>query len=256
MVETRDESGDHVFRELGLSGNVLVEYPHPVGAQSGSLSPDGQQYLYVKLLYGEVALHDVRKNTTRVLFDPDGSEKIVHLGWSADQRTIVFVLRQLKSARICFMRLDSDIDRSKCFGNWLAYPSLSPNGKMLAYWERTQEAPSPIWTIKVQEIRTDDLLGKPEGTISRNFNDWKYGREPIGPIRWSPDSGRLVFALRDDPTDPYYQLFRMELDSNEVEGISLNRPWWNTFWRRYLVPMDKNGFGTDFQWLPYTITAE
>lgn len=252
LIKTKDEEGRLVFEKISESGELKARYPAPAGAVHSSFSPDGKQYLYANTSWNLI-LHDIGAHTNRKLFEPERGESVAYPTMSPDGTLLAFSLfprgATRVSSRLCVMQVDQQLERDRCVGERIIFPSFSYDRTKLAYWEQTKQFPDSTWSIVVREISANGKLGAITIVLSQEFRgELEYQR--IGPIGWSPDSEWLMWSLRGEGSSPFYALFRTRIETGETQEVPLSRSWWTTFWREYLLPSDKNRFAFNFEWIP------
>lgn len=252
LIKTKDEEGRIIFEKISERGELKARYPAPVGAVHSSFSPDGKQYLYANTDWNLI-LHDIEAHTSRKLFEPDRGESVAHPTLSPDRTTVAFSLTPREatrvSSRLCLMQVDQQLQRDRCVGERVIFPSFSSDGTKLAYWEQTKQFPDHNWSLIVREISANGKLGALTIVLSQKF-EREFDDVRIGPIGWSPDSEWLMWSLRSDRSSPFFGLFRTRIATGETQEVPIKRSWWTTFWREYLLPSDKNRFAFNFQWMP------
>lgn len=255
LVETRDEEGKLVFEKISQAGQVLFRYPAPVGAFASAFSPDGKQYLYADV-HWNLVLQEIEGNTGRKLFEPTRGEQVLHPAMSPERAMVVFSLfindPTRVMSRLCLLQVNQQFHRDRCVGERVSFPVFSSDGTKLAYWVLTKQPPDPTWSIVVQEISATGELGATTIVASRDFRGM-YEDRRIEPISWSPDSEWLMWAVQGEQSSPFYDLFRIRVGMKDIQEVPLQRSWWTTFWREYLLPADKNRFAFNFQWVPYSV---
>lgn len=251
MTITKNATDAWVIGELTLTGDVVHEYPMPLGSFPYTFSPDGRNFLY-RDTHGKWILRNLVTATEEILFIPEKTEYLVHPAFSPDGKTIAFSLiiptAQHYDRKLCLVTAPNAFSPNDCLDTDGKFPSFSPDGLKLAYWELSKHQPDSAWNLVIREISTIGL-GGPAKTLAT-----KYFQEPksnlVGPIGWSPDCQWIVWSEKDDHFSPYHQLFRKHIEGSEAYRIELKRPWWTTFLRTYVLPMDKNKFLFSFYWVP------
>jgi len=260
MTITKNAAGEGIIVELTLAGEVVQEYLRPLGAFPYAFSPDGRQFLYSGT-HGTWILRHLVTSTEEILFDPEKAEHLVHLAhpaFSPDGKTIAFshysYTERGYDVKLCLVTPPNAFNPEDCLGTEGVFPSFSPDGSTLAYWELTKQQPNSAWNLVIREVSTIGLGGPAKTLATKSFQGADRGLW-VGPIGWSPDSQWIVWSEKDDPFGPYYQLFRKHIEGSEAYRIELKRPWWTTFLRNYMLPMDKNRFLFSFYWAPVSDPA-
>lgn len=155
-------------------------------------------------------------------------------------------------SRLCLLQVNQQFHRDRCVGERVSFPAFSSDGTKLAYWELTKQPPDPRWSIVVREVSTTGELGTTTIVASRDFRGM-YDDRRIGPIGWSPDSEWVMWSVQGEQSSPFYDLFRLRIGMGDIQEVPLQRSWWTTFWREYLLSADKNRFAFNFQWVPYSV---
>lgn len=211
MTSAKNAAGVRVIVELTLTGEVIHEYPHPSGAFPYTFSPDGTKFFSHVTYWGQF---------------PEGGSDVT----------------------LCLVTLPQGFQPHDCLEIEGMFPSFSPDGSKLAYWERTKRQPDLIWNLVIRELSAI-RQGGPAKTLATKHLQKLY-LNLVGPIGWSPDSQWIMWSEKDDHFSPYHQLFRKHVEGGEAYRIELKRPWWTTFLRKYVLPMDKNKFLFGFYWAP------
>ena len=254
MTSAKNAAGVRVIVELTLTGEVIHEYPHPSGAFPYTFSPDGTKFLYSGIhsdIQGKWILRDLVTSTEDILFTLEKAEHLVHPAFSPDGKMIAF-------SHVTYwgqfpeggsdVTLPQGFQPHDCLEIEGMFPSFSPDGSKLAYWERTKRQPDLIWNLVIRELSAI-RQGGPAKTLATKHLQKLY-LNLVGPIGWSPDSQWIMWSEKDDHFSPYHQLFRKHVEGGEAYRIELKRPWWTTFLRKYELPMDKNKFLFGFYWAP------
>lgn len=91
MTITKNATDAWVIGELTLTGDVVHEYPMPLGSFPHTFSPDGRNFLY-RDTHGKWILRNLVTATEEILFIPEKTEYLVHPAFSPDGKTIAFSL--------------------------------------------------------------------------------------------------------------------------------------------------------------------
>jgi len=253
MSITKNAAGAWVIVELTLTGEVIHEYPMLLGAFPYTFSPNGKNFLYQDT-HGRWTLRNLVTSTEEILFVPEKAEHLVHPAFSPDGQTIAFSLiiptDQHYVAKLCLVTAPNAFSPKDCLDTDGVFPAFSPDGSKLAYWELTKlQQPNSAWNLVIREINAIQQAG-PGKILATKYFQGADTSLWVGPIGWSPDSQWIVWSEKDDPFSPYHQLFRKHVEGSEAYRIELKRPWWTTFLRNYVLPMDKNRFLFSFYWAP------
>ena len=259
MTSTKNAAGARVIVELTVTGEVIHEYPYPSGAFPYTFSPDGKKFLYSGIhsdIDGKWILRDLVTSTEDILFLPEKAEHFVDPAFSPDGKTIAFshvtYWGQFPEGgydvTLCLVTVHQGFQPHDCLETEGKFPAFSPDGSKLAYWERTKRQSDLVWNLVIRELSAI-RQGGPAKTLATKHLQKPY-LNLVGPIGWSPDSQWIVWSEKDDHFSPYHQLFRKHVEGGEAYRIELKRPWWTTFLRKYVLPMDKNKFLFSFYWAP------
>jgi hypothetical protein len=257
MTVRKKSDGAWVMSELTRTGAVVREYPLPLSLWTDQyiFSPDGKSYLYTDT-HRRWILRNLVTSTEDILFVPEAKifEDLLHPAMSPDGKAIVFSYITSDGPsnppiiRLCLVNVPHVFDPTECLERPGAFPSFSPDGLKLAYWELSKQQSDSAWNLVIREVGALGQDSQAKTVAVKHFHGHYWDSRWIGPIRWSPDSQWIVWSEKDDPFSPYSQLFRRHVDGNDVHRIELDRPWWITFLRKYVMSGDHNRFHFSFHW--------
>lgn len=257
MTVRKNSAGAWVMAELTRTGAVVHEYPVPSSLWTDPyiFSPDGRSFLYADTHHKWI-LRDLVTSTEDILFVPEGRkfEALINPAMSPDGKTIVFSYITSSGPsnppiiRLCLVNVPQGFDPTDCLERSGAFPSFSPDGLKLAYWELMNHQSGSAWNLVIQEVAVLRQGGPTKTVTIKPVHEHYFSSGWVGPIGWSPDSQWIVWSEKDDYFSPYSQLFRRHVDGSDVHRIELDRPWWITFLRKYVLSEDKNRFLFSFHW--------
>jgi len=168
-------------------------------------SSDGTRIAFVKLENGSSIIHTINIDGTgeKAITPPD--VKAIHPVWSADSRTLwynnVSDLRppEKNEAQIQTIDLATGAIESPVSDGVNTYPSLSPDGTMIAFRKIIDGNNSEVFIAKADGTNQKNLTNNPA------FEGWP---------EWSPDGKRIAFAANRNSN---YQIFLMNADGSNVQ---------------------------------------
>jgi serine/threonine-protein kinase len=160
------------------------------------LSPDGRKLLFIGSS-GDIYIHDLERDTTRRLTYTGASNVAT---WTPDSMHVVF----RTPSGISWIRSDGAGDPQPLLesrNNVRAY-SVSPDGRRLAYFERSAESGNDIWTLPLDVSNPDHPKpGTPEPFLRTPADEMVPQFSPDG--RWiayrSNESGISEVYIRPFP---------------------------------------------------------
>ncbi len=176
---------------------VPGQYFHP------RFSPDGKRLALVVRSAGgdDIQVHDWQRDTmTRLTFTQGNLFQV----WTPDAKHIVFLFRSPGANSIRWIRADGAKEAQTLLESKDLTPySFSPDGKRLAYTERSVDTGSDLWTLPLDVSDPDHPKpGKPELFFGTPFDELEPAFSPDG--RWiaytSNESGRAEVYVRPFPS--------------------------------------------------------
>lgn len=171
-------------------------------------SPDGRHIAYVKIEGTAKIVHLVDDDGSRDRTVTPTSKAAIHPYWFPDGRRIAWcadddVAPPAKNAASIFVTdLETGETRALISGGINTYPSISPDGKRVAFRKI------------VGEFNSEVFVADTDGRNARNLTDnpaWE------GWPAWSPDGTRIAFAGNRNSN---YQIFVMNADGTNVRRIA------------------------------------
>ena len=211
----RDGSADYAFSSNGTlvyigggggSGGTVVWVDRegnsePLLGRQGAyfvprLSPDGQRLAVTNISEGrDVWTYDLRRGVlSRLTFDPGADLDPL---WTPDGQRIVFRSNRSGAFNLYWKPADGSGEAEQLTSSEHSQSpySWTPDGKVLAFWERSPQTGSDIWVLWLDGERTPELF------LRTPFSEAEPSFSPDG--RWiaytSNDSGRNEIYVRPFP---------------------------------------------------------
>ncbi|MGZ5134563.1 MAG: hypothetical protein ACXWV6_15890 [Chitinophagaceae bacterium] len=237
-----NRTGDWEIFVMNADGSGLQQLTHTPGFDGGPVwSPDGKRIVFPSERDEdpEVYTMDADGSNQKRLTNSPGDDSHPH--WFADGSRIIFnsarTAPDLKAPwgnqwhEIFSMRTDgSDVKQITSFHTVCTYPSVSPDGKKIAF-RRVVDGPAFNWDLSLNsnnrnsEVFVMDTDGKNGINLSKSpgFDGWPS---------WSPDSKRIIFSSNRNGPANMGQLFVVNTDGADLKkffdfSASLVQPTWS-----------------------------
>jgi len=237
-----NRTGDPEIFIMNVDGSNLQQLTHAAGFDGGPVwSPDGKKIVFPSERDGdpEIYIMDADGANQKRLTNIPGDDSHPH--WYPDGSRIIFnsarTSPDLKAPwgkqwhELFSMKMDgSDVKQISFFKTVSTYPSVSPDGKKIAF-RRVIDGPAFNWDLssnannRNSEVFVMDADGKNVVNLSQSaaFDGWPC---------WSPDSKRICFPSNRNGPANVGQLYVVGVDGSELRKFfdfpgSLTQPTWS-----------------------------
>lgn len=209
LVFIRIVEGREQLFVMGADGkNELQLTRGPVDHEDPIWSPDGRLIAFVKIEGASKVIHTISADGTNDRAITPTSRAAIHPYWFPDGKRIAWcadddVSPPAKNAASIFATdLETGGTRTLIAGGINTYPSISPDGRRIAFRKI------------VGEFNSDVFVADIDGRNARNLtNDPAWEGWPA----WSPDGTKIAFAGNRNSN---YQIFVMNPDGSNVRLVA------------------------------------
>lgn len=184
-----------------------------VAARGGSVSPDGKQLAFT--FRGDVFVTSVEYNTTKQITSTPAAESQVAWG---DDRTLYYTSMRDGYPNIYTAKITREEDPNFPNATLITeetvvkpdkterfYPSVSPDGKKLAYIKNRNQ-------LVVRDIKSGDEKQITDGSTMARRNGFNY--------IWSPDSRWIALEVVDNKHDPYTDIALINIEDGTYANLT------------------------------------
>ncbi len=226
----------------------LVRSIRSRGASEIALSPDGKEVAFV--MHGDVYVTSTQYNTTKRITDTPEQER--NVSFSPDGRSLVYASERngawqiytakIKNANEKQFTYCTDIEEEQIVktGATSQYPTFSPNGKEVAYYEDRA-------TLRIVNLKTKDIRTVLDGKYNYSYSDGDIWFE------WSPDSKWLLTSYIGTGGWNNSDIALVKADGKEVHnltnsGYSDGNGKWVLDGKAMLFESDRAGYRSHGSW--------
>jgi TolB protein len=237
-----NRTGDWEIFVMNTDGSNLLQLTQVAGFDGGPVwSPDGKKIVFPSERDGdpEIYVMDADGSNQKRLTTTPGDDSHPH--WYPDGSRIIFNSARtspdikapwgMQWHEVFSMKIDgSDVKQVSSFKTVSTYPSVSPDGKKIAF-RRVIDGPAFNWDLssnannRNSEVFVMDTHGKNAVNLSQSpaFDGWPC---------WSPDSKRICFSSNRNGPANVGQLYVVAVDGSGLQKVfdfhgSLTQPAWS-----------------------------